>query len=367
MSYYILPKNINIHTLDPQHDKNNICQPFISYTIYRYYNELYSQLNTICKNESNSTFNSISNLIKIINPYEFIFSKVPGSKYSVSKLKPKTNTFYDFFEILTTLNIFDSNNLENMNSLHISGNYEDTIYCCEILRDNLCDNYYFYTKLDDNLFKTFTERKINFMFIDTTDVNRNNYFINLIQTVMLILKCNTTKATTIIKIEDTMYKPAVDIVFFLCSLFNKVYIIKPHSNNITTFEKYIVCKGFIYDDSKMENYKLNYYRLLVFLKKLENKNIVSVINKELPYFFLNKIDDINIITGKQQIDALNQIINILKSKNKDNKVELLKKLNIQKSVNWCEKYKIPCNKFTEKTNIFLPIVKELKNETSQNI
>jgi hypothetical protein len=205
------------------------------------------------------------------------------------------------------------------------------------------------------------------MFIDTTDVNRNNYFINLIQTVMLILKCNTTKATTIIKIEDTMYKPAVDIVFFLCSLFNKVYIIKPHSNNITTFEKYIVCKGFIYDDSKMENYKLNYYRLLVFLKKLENKNIVSVINKELPYFFLNKIDDINIITGKQQIDALNQIINILKSKNKDNKVELLKKLNIQKSVNWCEKYKIPCNKFTEKTNIFLPIVKELKNETSQNI
>jgi hypothetical protein len=35
------------------------------------------------------------------------------------------------------------------------------------------------------------------------------------------------------------------------------------------------------------------------------------------------------------------------------------KSNIQKSVSWCEKYKIPCNKFTEKINIFLPIVNQI--------
>jgi hypothetical protein len=37
---------------------------------------------------------------------------------------------------------------------------------------------------------------------------------------------------------------------------------------------------------------------------------------------------------------------------------LIKKTNIQKSVAWCEKYKIPCNKFSEKTNIFLPLDEE---------
>ena len=37
-----------------------------------------------------------------------------------------------------------------------------------------------------------------------------------------------------------------------------------------------------------------------------------------------------------------------------NWLEILKKNNIQKCVNWCEKYKIPCNKFSEKINIFLP-------------
>jgi hypothetical protein len=36
---------------------------------------------------------------------------------------------------------------------------------------------------------------------------------------------------------------------------------------------------------------------------------------------------------------------------KNDKIECIKKNNIQKSVSWCEKYKIPCNKFTEKINI----------------
>ena len=78
----------------------------------------------------------------------------------------------------------------------------------------------------------------------------------------------------------------------------------------------------------------------------------------MPYYFLNKIDDINIIIGQQQLESLNQIINILKSKNKEDKIESYKKNSIQKSINWCEKYKIPYNKFLDKINIFLPIIKE---------
>ena len=39
----------------------------------------------------------------------------------------------------------------------------------------------------------------------------------------------------------------------------------------------------------------------------------------------------------------------------------IKKSNIQKSVSWCEKLKIPYNRFSEKTNIFLPIIKENKD------
>jgi hypothetical protein len=67
------------------------------------------------------------------------------------------------------------------------------------------------------------------------------------------------------------------------------------------------------------------------------------------------VNDINIIIGQQQLEAFDKIINMLNNKNKHDKVEVVKKANIQKSVIWCEKYEIPCNKFTDKTNIFLPL------------
>ena len=86
--------------------------------------------------------------------------------------------------------------------------------------------------------------------------------------------------------------------------------------------------------------------------KNEAINIHSIIDGEIPYYFINKIDDINIIIGQQQLEYICQIINIFKNGNKNEKIEFIKKNNIQKSVNWCEKFKIPCNKFLDKTNIF---------------
>ena len=89
---------------------------------------------------------------------------------------------------------------------------------------------------------------------------------------------------------------------------------------------------------------------------------MSILDHEIPYYFITKINDINTILGNQQLESFNLVINLLKNKNKEEKIQIIKKTCIQKSVLWCEKFKIPCNKFSEKINIFLPIVKELKEE-----
>ena len=102
----------------------------------------------------------------------------------------------------------------------------------------------------------------------------------------------------------------------------------------------------------------NYLSLKKLLKGPSNHYIKHILNFNIPYYFKLKINDLNIIIGQQQLESLDQIIGIYKNKNKDEKLELIKKLNIQRSVAWCEKYKIPCNKFTEKINIFLPITNE---------
>lgn len=352
MSYYILPKNINIINVNPN-CSDETSSPYVSFSLLHYYNQVKNQIIEMFNNVDISN-NNFDDAIKIINPYEFIFSKVPGSKFSVSKLKPKTNLFYDLLEIHNNLNIFESYKSSSIKSLHISPNYNDSIDCFEILRENYQDISIAFK--NDNI-DTFIidDTKLDFIFYET---DPDNYFLTIIEILTIILKNQSYAGTTIIKIGELFHKPVIDALYFLTSLYEKVYICKPNTNNITSFDKYIVCKNFIHNEDSNLYLKLNYLKLVVFTKKLYNKNITQILDFNLPAYFKNKIDDLNIIIGQQQLEALDQIVTLYKNKNKDDKIEVIKKSNIQKSVTWCEKHKIPCNKFTEKINIFLPIINE---------
>jgi hypothetical protein len=107
MSYYLLPKNNNNIQIIPIIENKTI-NIILSFSVYHFYYELRNQLIELLISLPNDiSFNEIEQIYKEFNPHEFIFSKVPGSKYSVSKLKTKSNLFYEFFEIFNTLNCFD--------------------------------------------------------------------------------------------------------------------------------------------------------------------------------------------------------------------------------------------------------------------
>ena len=95
--------------------------------------------------------------------------------------------------------------------------------------------------------------------------------------------------------------------------------------------------------------------------------VESLINDDLPYYFMNKIEDSNINIGHQQIEHLDLILHIIKNKNRDDKIETLKKNNIIKCIQWCEKFKIPHNKFVDKINIFLPSIDSNEDIFTNNI
>jgi lysyl-tRNA synthetase class I len=117
------------------------------------------------------------------------------------------------------------------------------------------------------------------------------------------------------------------------------------------FENYIICQNF--NASKFQN--INFEILKLFIEN-ENENISnisnisSILNYDIPYYFITKITDIMIIIGQQQLETINMLINTFKSKDKEEKIELIRKKNIQKSIEWCELYKVPCR--IDKTNIF---------------
>lgn len=362
MSYYLLPKIYNFLNVNPK-DDTNVCEIYSSYSLYNFYNNTKNQIDILCSKENDPSFTTYDELIKIVHPYEYIFFKVPGSKFSVSKLKPQTNVFYDLLEIFVTLNIFDLYMNKPIKTLHVSLTCEDSNECVQMVRENYNDDGFLnFSDNNEEMYKTINNSKFDFMFFNKPQSDINLYIIKLIEFVMTILRYQANGGTSIIKVDNVFHKPVVDLIYLLSSLFEKVYIIKPNTNNVTTFEKYIVCKNYnVICDTKLEIHKSNYYKLQGFIKNLNNKNIVSIIDYEIPCYFVNKIDDINIIIGQQQLESLDQIINIIKNKNKEERVETIKKSNIQKSVSWCEKLKIPYNRFSEKTNIFLPIIKENKD------
>ena len=365
MSYYLLPKNNNAIIINP-------CtgviepRPYISHSLYNFYHNIKIQIGSMCCDLS---YNEYVEIIKIVNPTEYIFSKVPGSKFSVSKLKPKTNLFYEYLEITSTLNIFEPFKNKSIKSLHISDICDDSIECIEMIRENYNnDTFISFEEINDETYKSITTEKFDFMFFDKKHDNLNSYVINCIKIIMTILRFQINNGISIIKIDCVFHKQIVDILYLITSLFDKVYVIKPNATNVTTFDKYLVCKGFITNESKLEIYKENYTKLNNFIKTYKHENISTIIGNNIPYYFNNKIDDMNNIIGQQQLESLDMIISILKNKNKEDKIEIIKKMNIQKSANWCEKFKIPYNKFSDKTNIFLPIVRDFKetyNTTSE--
>jgi hypothetical protein len=312
----------------------------------------------MCLTSNDLSFNTYEDIVKIINPYEYIFSKVPGSKFSVSKLKCKTNIFYDFLEIAFSTSILDTFKNKNIRSLNISHNLNDIVDCFDILREGFTDNLIKYNIINYENIDGLKEHTFDFLFFEADKENVNNYILNLMLILAFIFKNMNSEGVAIIKISHIFYKPVVDIIYILTTLFERVYLIKPSTSNVTTFDKYIVCKNFIKNEKNIIQYNLNYHKLMTTVNNLQNNYITSILDYDTPYYFITKLEDINITIGQQQLESLDMIINIFRNKNKFDKIETIKNINIQKSINWCEKYKIPCNKFIDKCNIFLPIYKE---------
>jgi hypothetical protein len=345
---------------------NNPCTPSISFSFLNYYLNIKSQILEMFDKDSDLSGNKIEDAIRIINPYEFIFSKVPGSKYSVSKLKPSSNLFYDLFEIYSNLNCFDNfHSSSSLKSLHISPNHVDSIECFEMFREGFDDEIVWWNTLNIDHF-TDIDKKFDFMFLEYNFSNNKEYFNFLTNSISCVLKNQNYNGNLVLKIGDIFHKPTTDCLYFLTSLYEKVYIAKPYTNNISSNEKYVVCKQFKHNSTSNLYLRLNYLKLIIFSKKLEDNHITDILDANVPYYFKNKIDDLNIIIGQQQLEAMDLLISIFKNKNKNEKIENIKKSNIQKSVAWCEKYKIPYNKFTEKINIFLPIINNPTHNPNEN-
>jgi hypothetical protein len=272
-----------------------------------------------------------------------------------------------------------------MKTLHVGKNNHSIIECLNIIREDSQDIHMSCSTLYEE--KGYMNVVINndYQFLsyellaeeETSDVyntSRRSIFEMGRKMLIHLLKNQASNGICIIQIRDLFHKPLLDILYMLTTLYEKVYIIKPNHSNIFKSERFIICKNFILNSRRQIVYD-KYCKMLAsqvshvgdgfaltpvsepFFTEAKTMDphqyISSFIDNDLPYYFLCKIEESNIIIGHQQLENMDYLLSLFKGKNNEEKIEMIKKSNIQKCIQWCEKYKIPYNKFTEKVNIFI--------------
>ena len=360
MNYYTIPKNTC--PLQLQLKTSDELTPYISYSVFDYINDIQRQLKKVkYENNIDDEF-TIDYINKIVNPFEFIHTVVPGSSISVSKVKPESKIF---FELMELLNLFSINDIfsskHRIHIAHLTPNHSSSNYLLNMYREDNADTVlccpYDYKLLCDLFINREHDTKFDLLICELNEQDYEDiqtYTANMLLLFSIIVKYQSPSGVCIIKIDNMFFKPIIDIIFALTTLYDKVNLIKPIISDVSKSERYVVCKSFntaspqlLADMSKIDQLLTTQGMLC------QNSFISSIIENDLSYFFLNKLEESNAVIGQQQLEAYDQIINIYKNKNKEDKVETLKRNHIQKCINWCEKYQLPHNKFIDKINIFL--------------
>ncbi len=361
MNYYLLPKNT--FNIKIRLNYNNIIEPYISNSLNFFLNKKQEQLNKQIVNEDELT--NIKNVVNYLNCVFF-----PNNNF-VSRLPQINQIYYELIEVLSVSNIKDIlTNKQTLISAHISPNYNitnslftsyrsnnssDISYCCSF-QNNFINNLFF---LNNDTTNKLDLMYFEFKLSDYKDVRLLSK--NIIIILYLICKNLTKGGTIIFKMESCIHKIVIEFLYICSSFFDKMIMIKPVISNVTDNNKFFVCKGFNIDKPLINKLLINLEEtVFTYLNNINNmSNIISgvyidsIIENKIPYYFINKLEELNVVIGQQQIDSLEQTICLIKNKNKEEKIEILRKSNIPKAIQWCEKFNVPHNKFNDKPNIFL--------------
>jgi 23S rRNA U2552 (ribose-2'-O)-methylase RlmE/FtsJ len=166
----------------------------------------------------------------------------------------------------------------------------------------------------------------------------------------------------VLKLFETFTMTSLKMIYILSSFYKEMYICKPLYSRESNSEKYLVCKGFKYDQKNDKDSLDNTISKLENI--LENMSSTSYLQDifpdfELPEDFINKFKYINIeIVAKQQI-MINEIVTYIKNNNYfGDKYHKSRDEQIKATKWWADKF------FTEKYN--KNSLKELKDIVSYN-
>jgi len=331
---------------------------------------------------------------KITNPYEFIHTQIPNSKISISKYKPLSRSYFKFIELANIFSLItDNESNTTINSFHLAEGPGGFIEAMVNLRKNTEDNYYGMTLLNsdinvpgwhksqhflhkhsnvviergssgdgdllnsDNLEYVYNKYKNSMEIVSgdggfdfSVDFNKQEsvsaklIFAQICYALMIQKK----GGSFVLKFFDTFSRASVEMIYILNIFYDNVYIIKPCTSRYANSERYIVCKKF--KKTNMSPY-LQTFKYIID-KMSSNIYVNQLLNIELPYYYISRLEEINAILGQQQLESIISTLALIQnnSKENENKIEQITTNNIQKCNNWCIKNNIGFHKMVSSSS-----------------
>jgi 23S rRNA U2552 (ribose-2'-O)-methylase RlmE/FtsJ len=325
---------------------------------------------------------------KYTNPFEYIHTVVPFKKRCVSKYRPLSRSFFKMIEMINTFQLhYDSKPIK---TFHLAEGPGGFIEALAETRKCPHDYYVGMTILDDDdpnipawkktehflrehrnvfieagadktgnilsveNFKYCKEKYGSTMDLMTADggfdfsmdFNSQEIHISklLFAQVSYALVMQKSGGTFILKIFDCFMNHTIDVLHILSAFYDKVFIMKPRTSRYANSEKYVVCKGFKFGDSKpFYSYLIRAFEKMMLAPPpgMEELSIQRFLNIPASYYLLKKVEEYNAIFGQQQIENIHYTISLIENKHKQEKIDTLIRLNVQKCIHWCLKNSIP--------------------------
>lgn len=341
---------------------------------------------------------------KFVNPYEYIHTIVYKEKVPVSRFFPVSRSFYKLVEIINYFSIL--NNYENckIKSFHLAEGPGGFIEAMAFLRQNQTINKYTnkndeywgitllknepgipnWNKLKDKIRREKIEGvhfflgkndKGNLFDIDNfrnCALNHGNscdiltgdggfdFSLNfadqekvavklLLVQILYAIIMQKKGGNFIIKFFDMFTNASMELIYILKSFYNTVIVTKPKTSRYANSERYIVCRGFILNSSRI--FVSVFENIINEINENEERSLVKILDLNIPFFFRTNLEQANILLGKQQLSTINNTNHLIQAPKNDKIIKMVKS-NREKCVKWCEENNIPYNK-SRNENVFL--------------
>lgn len=283
------------------------------------------------------------------NPYIWLYTSTcnkTNHSNCIANINSNKAGVFEFIEIVDLLRL--SWDLNSIHTFHMGPNAPDICQAIQYIRRKRSQGFRAFNDSNElnvnsrlesldlrTLYKT-KKQTLQLITADCTNKEDSEYesCITAIESICFSLCVQKQNGTYILKLGDTFTELSLDIIYLLSHFYEKTYFIKPSVNEITSSQKFIVCKGFLL--KQLDETILNMLDNLYYCTKMDLK-LNRIYHDYIPLYFIGKIEEVNSIFGQPRLEQMYYILSTLEH----TKNHFTSKQDIQKCIEWCSKYRVP--------------------------